>query len=133
MRWRKLNHVVNQQEHLDVVFGALSSSVRRRTIVALESGSHTVSELAAPHGMSLGGFMKHLRVLSEAGLVTCLKDGRTVTCSLTKTPLTKASRWLASREQVLNARLDALGRHLYHRGEVGADQHPTSTKQEAPR
>jgi hypothetical protein len=56
--------MVNQEEHLDVVFRALSNSVRRRTIVALEPGSHSVSQLSR-----------------------C-----TVTCGLTETPLTKASR-----------------------------------------
>lgn len=110
--------MVNQTALLDEVFSALSSAVRRRTIEELGNGERTVSELSASHAMTLGGFMKHLRILTDAGLVSCSKHGRTVTCTLTEKPLTQASRWLAGREEILNDRMDALGRHLYHRAQV---------------
>ena len=41
-----------------------------------------MSELAAPHDMSLPGFMKHLRVLEDAGLIARSKEGRVVSCEL---------------------------------------------------
>jgi DNA-binding transcriptional ArsR family regulator len=112
--------MVNQSHVLDEVFGALASGVRRQTLEALGSGPRSASELAAAHAMTLSGFMKHLHVLSAAGLVTCTKDGRTVTCALTGGSLSKASHWLHSRERTLNARLDALGRHLYHQAQIQA-------------
>jgi DNA-binding transcriptional ArsR family regulator len=60
---------------LDAVFAALADSTRRGILESLSSGgAHgpgvAVSELAAPHDMSLPGFMKHLKVLEDAGLVT---------------------------------------------------------------
>lgn len=127
-----LNHMVNQQSALDDVFGALSSAVRRQTIEDLGSGARTISELAAPHDMSLAGFMKHLRVLTDVGLVSCVKDGRTVTCTLVDAPLSQASRWLSSRERTLNDRMDALGRHLYHREQVDADRAPSEKPESGP-
>ena len=42
---------------LDLVFGALSHPARRSTLETLADGARSVSELAAPHGMSLVGFM----------------------------------------------------------------------------
>ena len=110
--------VKHPQPDLDAVFSALAHSARRDTLDALGRGTSSVSELAAPHGMSLSGFMKHVRVLESAGLIACAKEGRTVTCALAARPLRSASEWLASREQMWEARLDALGRHLYHRKEI---------------
>jgi hypothetical protein len=77
-----------------------------------------VSDLAQPHAMSLPGFMKHLRVLEDAGLVVRTKEGRTVRCELAPRALEDAAMWLVRYERFWNDRLDALGRHLYHQEEV---------------
>lgn len=103
---------------LDAVFSALASPARRATLDALGQGPATVSDLAAPLGMSLPGFMKHVRVLKAAGLIECVKEGRTVTCSLSSQPLGQAGEWLDIRKRLWSARLDALGRHLYHQSQV---------------
>ncbi|UUZ74883.1 metalloregulator ArsR/SmtB family transcription factor [Polaromonas sp. P1(28)-13] len=64
------------------MFAALADPTRRKVLHALEQGSRSVGELAEPHDMSLPGFMKHLRVLEDAGLVTRAKDGRVVNLSI---------------------------------------------------
>jgi len=84
----------------------------------LTQGAASVSDLAQPHAMSLPGFMKHLRVLEEAGLVVREKEGRTVRCELAPGALEDAAMWLANYERFWTARLDALGRHLYHQEQV---------------
>jgi DNA-binding transcriptional ArsR family regulator len=116
--------VKRSEADLDAVFAALSHGARRTTLESLGGGAASVSELAAPHGMSLAGFMKHIRVLQSAGLIECTKAGRTVTCALSSKPLHLASAWLSSREQMWTARMDALGRHLYHREQIS----PTAKK-----
>jgi DNA-binding transcriptional ArsR family regulator len=103
---------------LDRVFWALSDETRRHVIERLLQGPASVSELAQPHGMSLPGFMKHLRVLEESGLVTRQKEGRVVRCELAPLPMQEAAMWLAHYEKFWNARLDSLGRFLYHQEEV---------------
>ncbi len=103
---------------LDRVFSALSDATRRGVIERLTHGPSSVSELAAPCGMSLPGFMKHLRVLEQAGLVVRAKEGRTVRCELAPLALEDAAMWLARYETFWNARLDALGRYLYHQEEI---------------
>jgi DNA-binding transcriptional ArsR family regulator len=104
-----------KHEHisLDAIFAALSHSTRRETLDMLGRGARSVSHLAAPHDMSLAGFMKHLHALEAAGLIACAKAGRTVTCELAPRPLRRASEWVSSRERLWSGRLDALGRHLY--------------------
>jgi DNA-binding transcriptional ArsR family regulator len=105
-------------EVLDQVFWALSDATRRDVLQRLESGGATVTELAEPHGMSLPGFMKHLKVLEDAGLVTRMKEGRVVRCELAAGPMQEAAMWLAHYEKFWAAQLDALGRYLYHQEEV---------------
>jgi DNA-binding transcriptional ArsR family regulator len=80
---------------LDDVFAALSDATRREVVERLLHGPATVTELAQPHGMSLPGFMKHLRVLEAAGLVTRSKEGRVVSCELIGEPMREAAQWLA--------------------------------------
>jgi DNA-binding transcriptional ArsR family regulator len=103
---------------LDQVFWALSDATRRQVVDQLGRGPSSVTELEQPHGMSLPGFMKHLRVLEEAGLVVCSKEGRVVSCALAPAPLQEAAMWLAHYEQFWGERLDALGRYLYHQEEI---------------
>ncbi|RYF36129.1 MAG: transcriptional regulator [Comamonadaceae bacterium] len=104
---------------LDQVFWALSDATRRGVVEQLSRGPASVSELAQPHGMSLPGFMKHLRVLEDAGLLQRDKEGRTVRCALAPGALEDVAMWLAHYEKFWTARLDALGRYLYHQEEVG--------------
>ena len=82
--------------NLDLVFTALSDPTRRAALEQLSGGSQTVSELAEPHGMSLPGFMKHLRVLEDAGLVLVRsKQGRQVHCRLAAAPMEATAAWIA--------------------------------------
>jgi len=103
---------------LDRVFWALSDETRRHVVERLRHGPATVSELAQPHCMSLPGFMKHLRVLEESGLVTRRKEGRVVRCELAPLPMQEADMWLSDYRKFWDAQLDALGRYLYHQEEI---------------
>jgi DNA-binding transcriptional ArsR family regulator len=103
---------------LDRVFAALADSTRRDVLLALGQGERSVSELAQPHGMSLPGFMKHLRVLEDAGLIARAKEGRVVRCELSAQPLQEAAVWLSHYEKFWTERFDALGRFLYHQKEL---------------
>ncbi|MGR4870950.1 ArsR/SmtB family transcription factor [Variovorax sp. LARHSF232] len=103
---------------LDRVFAALADRTRRDVLLTLGDGERSVSELAQPHGMSLPGFMKHLRVLEDAGLIARAKEGRVVRCELSAQPLQEAAVWLSRYEKFWAARFDALGRFLYHQKEL---------------
>jgi DNA-binding transcriptional ArsR family regulator len=110
--------MANDEAVLDQVFWALSDATRRDVVRRLGDGAATVTELAQPHGMSLPGFMKHLKVLEDAGLVTRLKEGRVVRCELAAKPMEEAAMWLSHYEQFWSQQLDSLGRYLYHQEEV---------------
>ena len=103
---------------LDAVFAALSDPTRRAVLETLGERSLSVTELAEPHGMSLTGFMKHLRVLEDAGLISRTKEGRVVQCELSPRPMQEAAVWLSRYEKFWTGRLDALARYLYHQEET---------------
>jgi DNA-binding transcriptional ArsR family regulator len=113
---------------LDATFAALADPTRRDVLSSLQAGSRPVSELAAHSDMSLPGFMKHLRALEDAGLLSRAKSGRVVTCTLNAGPMQGAAGWLARYEAFWGERLDALARFLYHQEETRQWQTPPRKK-----
>lgn len=98
-----------QEMQLDRTFSALADPTRRALLARLDKeGGLSVSELAKPFPVSLPAIMKHLDVLSDAGLVTRTKTGRTVSCRLNAEPMEEAMGWLAHYQRFWTQRLDAL-------------------------
>lgn len=93
---------------LTSTFAALADPTRRAMVDRLSKGEATVSELAAPHDMSLPAITKHIGVLEGAGLVSRRKEGRTVTCALVGEPLDAAQHWIAEQTRFWSATLDRL-------------------------
>jgi DNA-binding transcriptional ArsR family regulator len=104
---------------LDAVFSALADPTRRGILAALSGGSRPVSALAQPFDMSLPGFMKHLDILADSGLIGRNKEGRVVNCTLTAGPLREAMEWLKRYTKFWAERLDALERYLDSDGGAG--------------
>jgi DNA-binding transcriptional ArsR family regulator len=102
-----------QVNALNRTFAALSDPTRRAILARLsENDSVAVSELARPFAVSLPAIMKHLDVLSDAGLVARHKTGRTVACRLTAAPMANAMEWLNRYEKFWSERLDRLAAFL---------------------
>lgn len=57
-------------------FAALADPVRRALVVRLARGSARVVDLAGEHAISRPAISRHLRLLTEAGLVTAEERGR---------------------------------------------------------
>lgn len=114
-----LKCMLNHHAQLDPVFHALSDPMRRRIVDALARGPASVSDLAAPLGISLPGVMQHLKVLETAGIVKTEKVGRTRTCTLDAAPLGQAETWIAERRRFWEGSLDRLEAFLA----AGKDTH----------
>ena len=94
---------------LDRTFAALADPTRRALVARLgKRDGISVSELAQPFAMSLPAIMKHLDVLSDAGLITRAKTGRTVACRLTAGPMEQAMDWLNRYQRFWSDNLDRL-------------------------
>src|SRR6185295_11141350 len=102
-----------QEQILDRTFAALADPTRRALLARLgDRASLSVSELAQPFSMSLPAIMKHLDVLSDAGLIAREKTGRTVACRLTAQPMEQAMEWLNRYQRFWSDNLDRLAAFL---------------------
>jgi DNA-binding transcriptional ArsR family regulator len=100
-------------EPLDRTFAALADPTRRALVARLaEQPDLSVSALAEPFKVSLPAIMKHLDVLSDAGLVARTKSGRTVTCRLNAAPMQNAIAWLNRYERFWSEALHRLAAFL---------------------
>lgn len=90
------------------MFSALADPTRRAIVERLIEGEATVSELAEPFDVSLPAISRHLRVLSEAGLITRRKHGRVHHCRLVEDPLGDAIDWIVHYGGFWEDRLDSL-------------------------
>src|SRR6185436_12061681 len=98
-----------QASDIDRTFSALSDPTRRSLLLRLkDEPGLSVSELARPLSLKLPGLMKHLDVLSDAGLITRAKTGRTVSVHLSSAPMREAMEWLNRYERLWNVSLDRL-------------------------
>jgi DNA-binding transcriptional ArsR family regulator len=98
---------------LDRTFAALADPTRRALIAHLsETETLSVSELARPFPVSLPAIMKHLDVLSDAGLIARAKTGRTVACRLEAAPMAEAMTWLARYQRFWSQKLDRLAQFV---------------------
>jgi DNA-binding transcriptional ArsR family regulator len=129
-----LNHMVNfQSPTLDRTFAALSDPTRRALLTRLaEQPDLSVSALAEPFPVSLPAIMKHLDVLSDAGLVTRSKTGRTVACRLRPTPMLDAIEWLNRYERFWSERLDRLATFLEQEDPCPPTRLPRSASPASP-
>ncbi|HWM83807.1 MAG TPA: metalloregulator ArsR/SmtB family transcription factor [Pseudolabrys sp.] len=94
---------------LDRVFAALADPTRRALLARLyEHDGLSVSELAKPFPVTIPAIMKHLAVLSDAGLITRHKTGRIVACQLTAAPMEDAMNWLTRYQRFWTRQLDRL-------------------------
>ena len=97
---------------LSTTFAALADPTRRAILARLAEGDATVSELARPFDMSLPNVSKHLRALTEVGLVRARAEGRRRVYTLRPEPLRELDVWLAPYRRFWADRLDDLEAHL---------------------
>jgi DNA-binding transcriptional ArsR family regulator len=97
---------------LDAVYRALANPGRRSMLVRLSAGPATLSELAAPLGMTLSAVEQHFRTLELCGLVTSDKRGRTRTCRLEARTVRTAEQRLGGLRLQWEGSLDRLGDFL---------------------
>ncbi len=101
---------------LDTTFTALGDETRRAIIARLAGGEAGLSELAEPFDMTQTAVSKHVRVLSDAGLVHVEKRGRTRYCRLDAGALKGAADWLGEYEIFWNRQVENLSDFLAEEG-----------------
>jgi DNA-binding transcriptional ArsR family regulator len=115
-----LHHMVKFiPSEMDRVFSALSDATRRGILQRLKTEPGlSISELARPFSVKLPNMMKHLDVLSNAGLITRTKTGRTVAVHLSADPMREALSWLTQYESLWTTSLDRFAALVERDGEA---------------
>src|SRR5437879_13402206 len=104
------------------VFNAIAEAHRRDILDTLIAGEKAVGTIVNDLSLSQPQVSKHLRVLSEVGLVSCRAEGRRRLYSLEPARLQPFHDWLANYEQAWNNRLERVDDYLKELQEQGASQ-----------
>ena len=94
------------------VFNAIAEGRRRDILDVLIAGEKAVGAIVTDLSMSQPRVSKHLRVLSDVGLVRCRAEGRRRLYRLEAAHLRPLHDWLAKYEQAWNDRLDRIDDYL---------------------
>jgi DNA-binding transcriptional ArsR family regulator len=104
------------------VFNAIAEAHRREVLDALIPGEKAVGEIVNDLRMAQPQVSKHLRVLSEVGLVRCRAEGRRRLYRLEPARLRPLHEWLAKYEQAWNDRMDRVDDYLKELQQQGEQQ-----------
>ena len=94
------------------VFNAVAEARRREILDTLIAGEKAVGTIVDDLSMSQPQVSKHLRVLSEVGLVSSRAEGRRRLYRLEPARLQPLQDWMAKHEQAWNERLDRMDDYL---------------------
>lgn len=94
------------------VFNAVADVHRREILDVLITGEKAVGAIVNDLSISQPQVSKHLRVLSEVGLVRCRPEGRRRLYRLAPEQLRPFHDWVAKYERAWNDRLDRIDDYL---------------------
>ena len=96
------------EDALSKVFAALADPTRRDLVARLAVGDATVSDLAQPYDVSLQAVSKHLKVLTDAGLVSQRREAQRRPCHLEAEVFDLMTKWIERYRQQAQERYERL-------------------------
>ena len=90
------------------VFQAIADPTRRAIIGLLAGQTLTLNAVAENFRISQPAVSKHMRILTECGLVEVVKQGRERHCSARLQTLQEVAQWAAQYRILWNKKLDKL-------------------------
>ncbi len=109
------------------IFNALADPVRLRIVETMKSEERAVGDIVERMDIHQSGVSRHLRILTEAGLLQMRPDGQKRFYSLRKEGFAQLDAWMAGYRHHWEARLDRLGAALEHRqssAKIGSQEKP---------
>ena len=91
-------------------------------VARLAGGDATVGELADPYDVSIQAVSKHIKVLTDAGLVSQSKDAQRRPCHLEAEVFDLMTKWIERYRREAEARYERLDAVL---DEMRGDEQPT--------
>ncbi len=94
------------------VFQAIADPVRREIISLLAEETLTVNSVAERFDVSRPAISKHLKILSECGIVSIQKKGRERWCLIQPQNLIPAFLWIDQYRSLWEDKLDSFEQYL---------------------
>lgn len=94
------------------VFEVLAAPARREILAELGRGNCNVNQIVAALGVNQPAVSKHLKVLKEAGFVSCRESGSLRIYQIESAPFAELAAWMEPYRRLWDRHLDALERHL---------------------
>jgi DNA-binding transcriptional ArsR family regulator len=94
------------------VFQAIADPTRRSILGLLALQSLTLNAVAENYNISRPAISKHIKVLTECGLVEIKQEGRERYCTARLEKLGEVNDWIGQYKQFWEQRLDALEQYL---------------------
>ncbi|MBC7850205.1 MAG: winged helix-turn-helix transcriptional regulator [Chitinophagaceae bacterium] len=94
------------------VFQAIADPTRRQIIQLLTSGPRHLNAVADHFDISRPAVSKHIRILTECGLMEIRQSGRERICHVQLKSLKEVAEWTERYKAFWNTKLDALGTFL---------------------
>ena len=96
-------------------FDVLAAPARRQILTELRRSPRSVNQLVGALAASQPAVSKHLKVLRQAGFVSCRGAGQQRIYQLEPAAFQKLDAWLAPYRRLWTKHLDELERHLNRR------------------
>jgi DNA-binding transcriptional ArsR family regulator len=98
-----------------ILFHALADPARLRIVEAIKVGECAVGDIVERMDIHQSGVSRHLRILTEAGIVQMRPHGQKRLYSLRKEAFDRLEAWVAGYRRHWEARLDRMGAALERR------------------
>jgi DNA-binding transcriptional ArsR family regulator len=113
---------------LTKTFSALADPTRRAILARLATGAATVGDLAEPFDMSLPAVSRHLKVLTEAGLIERSTEAQWRRCTLRGEGMREAADWIEFYRRFWEQQFDQLDAFLARTAPKPAAPKPAAPK-----
>ena len=113
-------------DQLSRVFAALADPTRRDIAARLAVSDATVGELAEPYDVSVQAVSKHIKVLTDAGLVTQSRDAQRRPCHLEAEVFDLMTKWIERYRREAEERFTRLDAVLAEMRHQDGDEQPAS-------
>ncbi|GAA4314369.1 metalloregulator ArsR/SmtB family transcription factor [Mucilaginibacter gynuensis] len=94
------------------VFQAIADPTRRMIIQKLSQGPLNIGQIVEDFGMTRQGIAKHIKVLSECGMISITQKGREQFCEARLNQLDEVIDWVQASRKVWNQRFEKLDQFL---------------------
>ncbi len=94
------------------VFQAIADPTRRDIINIISNQSLNLNAVAEQFDVSRPAISKHIKILTECGLIVIKQKGRERYCEANLEPLKEVQDWIAQYHEFWTTKLDALGNLL---------------------